>query len=136
MNKAVEIGSFKGFRFILTKEVNILQFADGTILVADDNSDNVWSMKEILRAFEMMFGLKVNFHKSKVYGIQISDWLMEASLSFLACDIDEPPFKFLGVKVGRNPRKIFVWRDLIIQIKNTLENWKGRNLSFAGRVVL
>lgn len=73
MHKAMEIGKFKGFCFNFHEEVNILQFTDDTILVADRSSDDVWSMKAILRAFEMMSDLKVNFTKSKIYEIHVSD---------------------------------------------------------------
>lgn len=99
-NKAKEIGDYNGFCLNANEEVNIMQFADDTILVADGNNDNLWSMKALLHGFEMISGLKVNFHKSKLCRICVGDWLMEGALNFLACDIDEIPFKFLGVKVG------------------------------------
>ncbi|XP_058742007.1 uncharacterized mitochondrial protein AtMg01250-like [Vicia villosa] len=74
--KALEIGEFHGFRFNAYEEVSIMQHADDTILAADGNSDNLWSMKTILRGFEVVSGLKVNFHKSKLYEIGVGDWLM------------------------------------------------------------
>lgn len=68
---------------------------DDTIIVADGNSDNLWMMKAILRGFELMTGLKINFIKSKLYGIKVSDWLIESASSFLNCDVDSLPFKYL-----------------------------------------
>ncbi|XP_058764573.1 uncharacterized mitochondrial protein AtMg00310-like [Vicia villosa] len=93
-------------------------------------------MKAILRGFEMVFVLKVNFHKSKLYGIGVGDWLMETTSNFLACDIEEIPFKFLGVKVQGNPRKSAMWGDVISHVKSKLEVWRGRRLSHVGRVVM
>ncbi|XP_058783195.1 uncharacterized protein LOC131657858 [Vicia villosa] len=135
-NKTVENGDFKGFRFNEDEEVSLLQFTDDTVIMTRGNSDNLWCMKAIFRDFEMMSSLKVNFLKSKLYGIHVGDWLMEVASNFFACDLHRFPFKFLGVKVGDISRKINMWRDLINQVKNRLELWKGRKLSFAGRVVL
>lgn len=36
----------------------------------------------------MMSSLKVNFHKSKIYSIHVGDWMLEAALNFLSCDVD------------------------------------------------
>lgn len=80
--KAMKIGDFHGFSFNATEEVYTLQHEDNTILVADGNNDNLWSMKAILRGFEMVSSLKVNFHKSKLYGIGVGDWLMEWGSNF------------------------------------------------------
>ncbi|MCI00811.1 transposon TX1 putative protein, partial [Trifolium medium] len=41
---------------------------------------NVFAMKAILQLFELIFGLKVNFHKSVLAGINVNDsWLKEAA---------------------------------------------------------
>lgn len=83
-----------------------------------------------------MSGLKVNFHKIKVYGFNVREWLLDAASTFLYCDKDSFLFKFLGVKVGESPRKLSMCSDLIIQVKNRFKNWNGRHLSFASRVVV
>ncbi|XP_050916269.1 uncharacterized protein LOC127131387 [Lathyrus oleraceus] len=41
MNKAVDDGDFWGFKINVEEEVNLLQFADDTIMVADGSSDNL-----------------------------------------------------------------------------------------------
>lgn len=61
MNKVAEIGDFRGFKINKKEEVNILQFADDTIIMADGSSENLWSIKVVLRGFEMMSGLKIIF---------------------------------------------------------------------------
>ena len=60
MKKAVEISDFKDFKFNMEDEVNLLQFADDTIIMAERGWDDLWTMKAILRGFEMMSGLKIN----------------------------------------------------------------------------
>ena len=45
-------------------------------------------------------------------------------------------FKYFGVPVGDNHRKKVFWNDMISKIKSKLSSWKGKHLSFAGRVTL
>lgn len=136
MNKAVEDVDFRGFKINVDEEVNLLQFADDTIMVEDGSSDNLWSMKAIIRGFEMMSGLKINFNKSKLYEIHVGEWFLNATSILLSCNVDSLPLKFLGVNVGDSPRKLSIWRDLINHFKNRLARWKGKHLTVAGKVVL
>jgi len=45
---------------------NTLQFADDTLFFCEANKHNVFTIKIILRCFELASGLRVNFHKSKI----------------------------------------------------------------------
>lgn len=51
---------------------DILQYADHTILLGE-SWENLWCMKTILKSFEMVSELKVNFYKSKFYGINLEE---------------------------------------------------------------
>jgi hypothetical protein len=62
-----------------------LQFADDTIIVGEGNWDNLWSIKIVMRSFELISGLKVNFFKSKVYGINLEESFIVAASPFLQC---------------------------------------------------
>jgi len=46
------------------------------------------------------------------------------------------PFKYLGIIIGGNPRRVSFWDHVIDRIKHRLLKWKGRLLSMAGRVCL
>ncbi|XP_058757399.1 uncharacterized protein LOC131630652 [Vicia villosa] len=112
-------------------------FADDTILVVEGSSDNIWVMKSILRWFEMMSGLRINFHKSRIYGVQVSDWLLEAASNFLSCDIDHLPFKYLGVNFGKSPRKLYMWKRPHQPIEVKVDSVERQlYLNMASRVVL
>jgi len=54
MYKAFQVGSNK-------VEISILQFADDTIFFGEANMENVKIIKAILRTFELISGLKINF---------------------------------------------------------------------------
>ncbi|XP_024636429.1 uncharacterized protein [Medicago truncatula] len=60
--------------------VTHLQFVDDTLLLGVKSWANVRSMRAVLLLFEALSGLKVNFHKSMLVGVNISDsWLNEAA---------------------------------------------------------
>jgi hypothetical protein len=80
--------------------------------------------------------LKVNFYKSKLYGINLDDRFLRASSSFLHCGVDSIPFRFLGISVGANPRRKSTWLPIIESMNKRLGVWNGRNLSIGGRVTL
>lgn len=135
-NKIVELGEYSGFHFNEDILIDILQFADDTILIGDEGMKSLWGLKSILKGFEMVFGLKVNFFKSKIYGINLDERSMNAVVAFLSSCEDHTPFKFLGVKVGYSPRRVHMWKDVINNIAFRLAARKNRLLSFGGKVVL
>jgi len=46
-------------------ECCMLQFADDTLFMCEESVSNIFTIKTILRVFELASGRKVNFHKSK-----------------------------------------------------------------------
>lgn len=117
-------------------EYNILQFADDTILVGDGSWHNLWSIKALLRGFELVSELSVNFIKSKLYGLNISNDFIQSASHFLSCFMDYILFKFVGIPVGFNHRRIATWRPIVDNLKKKLCSWKGKFLPFVGRVSL
>lgn len=93
-------------------------------------------MKVILRSFELVSGLKVNFNKSKIIGVNLSNTFLEQTSLFLHCQSEAIPFKFHGLPVGANPRRRGTWNPVIEKVRSRLASWKGRNLSIGGRVTL
>ncbi|WJX38360.1 hypothetical protein P8452_26031 [Trifolium repens] len=137
MSRAVELNFFKPF-VVKQGEAQIshLQYADDTLLIGDDSVENIWCMKAILRWFELMSGLKVNFSKSKLYGINVESGLLSVAAKFLNCLLGSMPFMYLGLPVGANPRKEETWKPVVESLKNRLFSWQNRYISFGGRVTL
>ena len=86
MNALGEAGHFSGYKVgAINNLVSIthLQFADDTLLIGDRSWANIRALKAILILFEATSGLKVNFHKSVLVGVNIQDsWLAEAASIF------------------------------------------------------
>jgi hypothetical protein len=106
MRRAVERGRFQPF--LVGRggmPVSILQYADDTLCIGKATVDNLWAVKAILRGFEMASGLKVNFWKSCLVGVNVSNEFLIMASNFLNCRIGMLPFKYLGLLVGANSRR-------------------------------
>ena len=117
-------------------EVSILQFADDTLFLCEDSLNNVVTLKVILRGYELTSGLKINFHKSKLTGINVQSIDVACYTNALNYTQMGLPFKYLGLEVGCNPRKKQFWEPVINKLKTRLSVWKRHFLSMAGRVCL
>ncbi|GAU39768.1 hypothetical protein TSUD_220120 [Trifolium subterraneum] len=75
VNASVHANLFSGFSVgeDVPFQITHLQFADDTLMVADKNWANIRAIKSILLLFEVMSGLKVNFHKSLLVGVNVAD---------------------------------------------------------------
>jgi len=72
--------------------VNILQFADDTIFFGEPSMDNVKAIKAILRSFEMVSGLRINFVKSQFGAIGQSEEWCRLVADYLNCGPLQFPF--------------------------------------------
>jgi hypothetical protein len=76
-----------------------LQFADDTLIVGEKSWANIRAIKAVLILFELISGLKVNFHKSMLVGVNIGDSsLVDASL-VINCKIGHVLFIYLGLPI-------------------------------------
>jgi hypothetical protein len=101
MRSAVEKNLFKGFgvgpeNLIVTH----LQYADDTLCVGEATIENLWTLKAILRGFELASGLKVNFSKSSLMGVNVLNLFMDMACNFLNCKRGALPFVYLGLRWG------------------------------------
>jgi len=137
MRKAEAANLFEGFDFGNNDlVVSHLQYADDTLCIGKASVQNLWTMKSVLRGFEMVSGLKINFSKSSLIGVNVCDEFMLMACDFLNCSAGSIPFKYLGLPVGANPRNMVTWEPLIETLGGRLNTWAHRYISFGGRLVL
>lgn len=96
----------------------------------------VISMKAIMRIFEMVLGLKVNFAKSSLIGVNVYEGWLSNMADLLNCRKGKPLFKYLGLSVGANSRRCNTWKSIIDSVKQKLKSWSPNLLSFGARLVL
>ena len=77
-------------------------------------------MLAVLMLFEALSGLKVNFSKSQLVGVNVFDsWLSEATL-VLHCRVGCLLFVYLGLPVGGKAHRLDFWKPLILRINSRL----------------
>jgi hypothetical protein len=138
MTEMVNANLFEGYKVGAQNSlvVSHLQFADDTLLLGCKSWANVRALRAVLLLFEAMSGLKVNFNKSLLVGVNISDsWLAEAA-TILNCKVGKVPFLYLGLFIGGDPRRLAFWDPVMHTLKSRLSSWKSRFLSFGGRLTL
>jgi mannosylglycoprotein endo-beta-mannosidase len=92
--------------------VSHLQFADDTLLMGVRSWANVRALLAVLVLFEAVSGLKVNFHKSMLVGINVAEsWVLEAAV--LGCSVGRVPFLYLGLPVGGDSRRLSFWDPVV-----------------------
>jgi hypothetical protein len=69
-------------------------------------------------------------------GVNVSTNFMDAACTFLNCKEGGLPFKYLGLPVGANPKRVSTWEPLLISLRKKLNSWIKRHVSFGGRLVL
>jgi len=96
----------------------------------------VRGMLDVLLLFESLSGLKGNFFKSQLVGVNVAgSWLSEAA-RLLQCRVGSLPLVYLGLPIGGNVRRLSFLEPIIDRIKARLSGWKSKHLSLDGRLVL
>ncbi|XP_024636360.1 uncharacterized protein [Medicago truncatula] len=138
MTAATEANMFTGYSIGSNTPIVIshLQFVDDTLLLGVKSRANVRAFRAVLFLFEAMSGLKVNFDKSLLVGVNIDEsWVHEATY-VLSCKIGRLPFIYMGLLIGSDARYLIFWEPVIYCIKAILSVWKSRNMSFSGHLTL
>lgn len=93
------------------------------------------TIKFVLKLFELFSGLKVNFHKSLLVGVNVKfEWIQEVTIS-LNCKVGSTPFKYLGLPIGAHPILLSSWKPVIDVVRKRLSRRANKSLSIGGRVV-
>ncbi|GJT45696.1 putative RNA-directed DNA polymerase, eukaryota, reverse transcriptase zinc-binding domain protein [Tanacetum coccineum] len=98
--------------------------------------ENAQNLYRILRCFHMSSGLKVNFNKSKFFGVGVGNMETLSFASILNLQPSTLPCTYLGLPIGSNMSKGCSWKPIIDKFHNKLTSWKARTLSYGGRLTL
>ncbi|GJS26151.1 reverse transcriptase domain, reverse transcriptase zinc-binding domain protein [Tanacetum coccineum] len=118
VTEAVEKSIFRGVVVGANKViVSHLQYADDTICFGEWNKENAKSLMYILKYFKKISGLKVNYNKSKIYGIGVNEEDMADMARWVRCEIGDIPFTYLGLPTGENMRRVNAWGPMVKSIR-------------------
>lgn len=113
-----------------------LQYADDTILFSEANIEKARNLKQVLTCFEQVSGMRINYHKSELVPVGLSE---EEALNFsevFHCPIGSFPIKYLGIPLHYDKLRREDIQPLIDKILKRIAGWRGKLLSYKGRLVL
>ena len=95
MDNARKAGIIKGLLAdTLEGGLNMLQCADATIFLLQDDYESACNLKYILCLFEQMSGLKINFHKSEIFLFGVAADKKREYSQIFTCPVGELPMKY------------------------------------------
>ncbi|KAJ0433652.1 putative RNA-directed DNA polymerase [Helianthus annuus] len=135
--KASDIGAFDGIRLPNGgPEVNHFLYADDAMILGEWSSFNFNNLKRMLRIFYLCSGLRINIHKSTLYGMGVGSEDTKSMAACMGCKAGNIPFVYLGIKVGANMNRILSWEPVKEIFRSRLSKWKANVLSIGGRLTL
>ncbi|GJR73861.1 reverse transcriptase domain, reverse transcriptase zinc-binding domain protein [Tanacetum coccineum] len=119
VSEAVDKGVFKGVKIGRNNVVvSHLQYADDTIFFGEWNKENAKVLMCILKCFEEVSGLRVNYNKSKLFGVGVSEAQLRDMARWMKCGVGDFPFTYLGLPIGDNMRRVGAWNLVVEKFKN------------------
>ncbi|GKB84213.1 RNA-directed DNA polymerase, eukaryota [Tanacetum coccineum] len=119
-----------------TINVSHLFYADDVIITTDWNAKDMDNIIRVLHVFYLASGLKINIHKSNIYGIGVNKDEVLSMASNAGCIAGDIPFNYLGLPIGSNMKSIASWKTLVDRFHMRLSSWKANLLSIGGRLTL
>ncbi|KAM0052219.1 putative RNA-directed DNA polymerase [Helianthus debilis subsp. tardiflorus] len=137
VNKACSVGRFKGVKLPNGgPTVSNLLYADDALILGEWEEGNILTVARMLRVFYACSGLKINIHKSNMFGVGVDDGAIDYMAALVGCKRGAFPFKYLGIPLGANMNRIRNWDPIFSIVKSRLASWKAKTLSIGGRLVL
>nr|GEV47220.1 RNA-directed DNA polymerase, eukaryota, reverse transcriptase zinc-binding domain protein [Tanacetum cinerariifolium] len=80
--------------------------------------------------------LLINYHKSKLFGYEVTFDEVSHLASITGCNALLSPFDSLGIPINSNMALVKSWDPIIEKFSKRLSNWKASLLSIGGRATL
>ncbi|GKB10552.1 RNA-directed DNA polymerase, eukaryota [Tanacetum coccineum] len=116
--------------------ISYLFYTDDAMFIGKWSCSNVSVPMMMLHCFFLASGLKVNVHKSSLYGVGVRLSDIHQMDDKFGCLGNHLHFTYLGVKVGANMMRVNSWNEVVQKVTNKLSSWKAKTLSVEGRLTL
>ncbi|GJW11402.1 putative RNA-directed DNA polymerase, eukaryota, reverse transcriptase zinc-binding domain protein [Tanacetum coccineum] len=114
---------FEGIKVGSNKvDISHLQYADDALIMGKWSLENATNLCPILRCFHLASGLKVNFSKSRLFGIGVTTSESHHMASILCFQPSMLPCSFLGLPIGANMNKASSWKSIIEKFHKRLSS--------------
>ncbi|XP_023730233.1 uncharacterized protein LOC111877965 [Lactuca sativa] len=109
-----------------------LFYADNALFLGEWDEQNIETLVAALNYFYLVSSLKLNLHKSNLYGIDLPFQRVEEMAGIIGCDLACIPFSYLGLPVEANMNHVVNWNPIIQRLQKRLANRKMNLLSVGG----
>lgn len=138
LNSLCENQYFK--RFGLPKwshNISHLAYADDTSIFTAADEESLKQIMKVLMEHEQVSGQLINIEKSNFYVYhKVSTSFVNKVEQVTGSSRGKFPFKYLGCPIFHNKKRKEYYNDLIKKVKDKLQNWRDKLLSYEGKVVL
>jgi hypothetical protein len=100
-----------------------LQYTDDTILILELDDNSIANLKFLLIAFEILSGLTINFLKSEVIVMGVSQEEQARVVHALNYREGSLPFTYLGFPMADRPLTIADWDGLVGIVGHRVDPW-------------
>ncbi|KAF5764949.1 hypothetical protein HanRHA438_Chr15g0710101 [Helianthus annuus] len=137
MEKATIEGIFRGLKLPNNGPLlSHLLFADDALLVGEWNRENVKNMARLLRCFNLVSGLSINYGKSNLFSVNVVQEEVAGVAREIGCKNGIFPCNYLGLMIRTNMNKVVSWKSVLDAFDKRLAVWKKTTLSEGGRLTL
>nr|GEY92400.1 RNA-directed DNA polymerase, eukaryota, reverse transcriptase zinc-binding domain protein [Tanacetum cinerariifolium] len=135
--EAIDNNLFYGIKVGKDKiHISHLKFADDALILGEWSILNAKNLSRILTCFHLASALKVNFNKSKLFGIGVFSEELYSMAFVIGCLATQFPCTYLGLLIGAKMSRCRNWEPLINRFQKRLSKWKANSLSFGSRLTL
>ncbi|XP_059291470.1 uncharacterized protein LOC132044949 [Lycium ferocissimum] len=118
-------------------DLNHLAYEDDTIIFSSADKYSLKLIMEVLLNYETVSGKRMKRDKSCFCMYKTCAMsLVQDVAQITGFTRGEFPFKYLGCPIFHSRKKKAYYNDLIKKVKDKLQNWKGKLMSFRGKAVL
>jgi len=81
------------------------------------STQKAFTLKSVLKCFELAFGFKINFNESMLRGLRVEAMKLKRLVAIMNCRIMNPPFIY---PIGENYKRKEFWQEIISKITKRL----------------
>ncbi|GJV47845.1 RNA-directed DNA polymerase, eukaryota, reverse transcriptase zinc-binding domain protein [Tanacetum coccineum] len=128
--------SFKYHKGCKEMKLTHLSFANDLLVLCHGDVESVNVIKQALMEFSNSSGLKPNMDKSVVFFGSVKEAMKIKILETMHFKVGKLPVKYLGIPLLTKKLGIKDCKELVDKIKNRIQDWKNKFLSYSGRLQL
>jgi hypothetical protein len=137
LDRAKVAGHIKGVvPHLIPGRVSHLQYADDTMILIQNTQESLTNLKFLLLCFELLSGMKINFHKSEVIVMGAGEAEQARVARLLNCKQGKFPFTYLGFTMSDHKLSMADVEPLVASVGKRAAPWQGRFMSSAARLTL